>query len=169
MIWRVFKYLKYFKVELFLNIFFNLLSVVFNLFSFVLIIPFVELLFGLSVPPAEAPAFAARKINRLLRHIASIVLLATYLPMVALSSLHVHHETVDVHDDCQQCAGHIEEVHHHDHDCLYCTFLSLNYLIQDNRQIVPIIPTAEYISTPTLVVVPQFRHGVSQLRAPPMA
>ena len=48
-------------------------------------------------------------------------------------------------------------------------FLSLNYLVQDNRQIVPIIPTAEYISTPTLVVVPQFRHGVSQLRAPPMA
>ena len=58
MIWRVFKYLKYFKAELFLNIFFNLLSVVFNLFSFVLIIPFVELLFGLSESPAEAPVFA---------------------------------------------------------------------------------------------------------------
>ncbi len=107
--------------------------------------------------------------NRLLRHIVSIVLLAIYLPMIVLSSLHVHHDTIDAHDDCQQCVGHVEEAHHHDHDCLYCTFLSLNYLVQDNRQIVPIIPTAEYISTPTLVVVPQFRHGVSQLRAPPMA
>ena len=106
--------------------------------------------------------------NRLLRHIAPIVLLATYLPMVVLSSIHVHHETIDVQDDCQQCVGHIEEVHHHDHDCLYCTFLSLNYLVQDNGQTVALIPTTEYISTPTPVMVSQLRHGVAQLRAPPI-
>lgn len=107
--------------------------------------------------------------SRLLRHIVSIVLLAIYLPMTVLSSLHVHHDTIDAQDDCRQCVGHVEEAHHHDHGCLYCTFLSLNYLVQDNGQIEGIIPTAEYISTPTLVVVPQFRHGVSQMRAPPMA
>jgi len=87
--------------------------------------------------------------------------------MVALSSLHVHHETIDAHDDCQQCAGHIEEAHHHDHDCLYCTFLGLNYLVQDNGQTVATSPTAERITVPALAVVPQLRPGVAQLRAPP--
>ena len=33
--------------------------------------------------------------NRFLRHIAPFILLASYLPMVVLSSLHVHHETID--------------------------------------------------------------------------
>ena len=89
--------------------------------------------------------------------------------MVALSSLHVHHETVDVHDDCQQCAGHIEEVHHHDHDCLYCTFLSLNYLVQDGRQTATILTAVERISLPTQAMAKQFHHGVTQLRAPPIS
>lgn len=49
--------------------------------------------------------FAARKMNQLLRHIVTIILLASYLPMVIISSLHVHHETIDIPDDCRQCAG----------------------------------------------------------------
>ncbi len=57
-IWRVFTYLRYFPKEVALIIFFNLLAVVFNLFSFVLIIPFVEVLFGLSTPPTAAPTLA---------------------------------------------------------------------------------------------------------------
>ena len=107
--------------------------------------------------------------NRLLRHIASIVLLATYLPMVVLSSLHVHHETIDAHDDCQQCVGHIEEAHHHDNDCLFCTFLGQSYLVQDEGQTAVIFPAAECISMPTPTMVPQLLHGVAQLRAPPTA
>ena len=71
--------------------------------------------------------------------------------MVVLSSLHVHHETIDAHDDCQQCVGHIEEAHHHDHDCLYCSFLSLNYLVQGDGQTMEIIPTAECFATPTIM------------------
>lgn len=55
---RVFRYLRYYPKEIFLNIFFNLLAIVFNLFSFVLIIPFVELLLGLSDPPSVEPSFA---------------------------------------------------------------------------------------------------------------
>lgn len=55
---RVFRYLRYYPKEIFLNIFFNLLAIVFNLFSFVLIIPFVELLLGLSDPPSVEPTFA---------------------------------------------------------------------------------------------------------------
>lgn len=58
MIRRVFAYIRYFRTEFVLNIFFNILSVLFNLFSFVMIVPFVELLFGLSEPPAVQPDFA---------------------------------------------------------------------------------------------------------------
>ena len=47
-IMRVFRYLRFFKKEIALNLVFNLLHVFFNLFSFGLIIPFAELLFGLT-------------------------------------------------------------------------------------------------------------------------
>lgn len=111
--------------------------------------------------------FAIRKMNRILRHIAPFVLLASYLPMAALSSFHVHHETIDAPDDCLQCVGHIETAHHHDHDCLFCTFLSLNYLISDQGQPAAILSVTEQISTPAPTRVLQFHYGVSQLRAPP--
>lgn len=55
---RVFKYLRFYPKEIVLNILFNLLAVVFNLFSFVLIVPVVELFFGTTTPPATEPAFS---------------------------------------------------------------------------------------------------------------
>ena len=55
---RIFKYLKYYPKEMILVVLFNFLHVFFNLFSYVMIIPFIELLFGLSQPPTEAPVLA---------------------------------------------------------------------------------------------------------------
>lgn len=55
---RTLKYLRFFPRQIVGNVCFNTLAIVFNLFSFVLIIPFVELLFGLTVPPAEQPEWA---------------------------------------------------------------------------------------------------------------
>lgn len=112
--------------------------------------------------------FATRKMNSLLRHIAPIILLASYLPMITLSSLHVHYETIDAYDDCQQCVGHIEMPHHHDHDCPLCNFISQGYLVEDGGQALTILPAAERISLPTPTMVQQFRYGVAQLRAPPV-
>lgn len=103
------------------------------------------------------------------RHIASIVLLATYLPTVMLSSVHVHHETQDTHDDCLQCAGHIESHHHHEHDCLFCHFLSLNYLVQAAGQSRTILPTTDRCPAFVAEQVTTTSHGVSLLRAPPTA
>lgn len=57
-IWRIFKYLRFFPKEIILVVLFNVVHVFFNLFSYILIIPFVELLFGMSQPPATAPDFA---------------------------------------------------------------------------------------------------------------
>ncbi len=55
---RVFRYLRFYPKEIVLNIGFNFLAVVFNLFSFVLIVPVVELFFGLTTPPAAEPTLA---------------------------------------------------------------------------------------------------------------
>ena len=57
-IFRVFRYLRFYPKQITLNILFNLLSVLFNLLSFVLIVPVIELFFGLSEPPAVEPDFA---------------------------------------------------------------------------------------------------------------
>lgn len=104
---------------------------------------------------------------RTLRHIASVLLLAVYLPMVVGASLHVHHDTVDVHDDCLQCAGHYDTHHHHQQDCQYCHFLSLNYLGRAEGQPKVILPATErcaaYVAEQVVLPV----CGVSRLRAPP--
>lgn len=55
---RVFGYLRHFPAEIVANVLFNVLAVVFSLFSFVLIVPFAELLFGMTAPPASEPALA---------------------------------------------------------------------------------------------------------------
>lgn len=56
-IYRVFRYLRFYPKALGLNIFFNILSILFNLCSFVMIVPVVEFFFGLSEPPSYAPQF----------------------------------------------------------------------------------------------------------------
>ncbi|MBR0072359.1 MAG: hypothetical protein IJP95_00845, partial [Bacteroidales bacterium] len=54
---RIFKYLRFFPKEIALNIFFNICYVFFALFSFGMIVPFIELLFGVTDPPATEPVF----------------------------------------------------------------------------------------------------------------
>ncbi len=54
---RIFKYLRFFPKEIALNIFFNICYVFFALFSFGMIVPFVELLFGVTNPPSSEPEF----------------------------------------------------------------------------------------------------------------
>ena len=55
---RIFRYLRFFPWKIGFNVFFNLLHILFNLGSYVMIVPFVELLFGKADVAAEAPAFA---------------------------------------------------------------------------------------------------------------
>ncbi|MBP5515454.1 MAG: hypothetical protein J6X86_00760 [Bacteroidales bacterium] len=107
--------------------------------------------------------------HRAFRHIASIVLLAAYLPMLVASSLHIHHqsdETVDS-DNYLQCTGHFEIQHHHNCDCQYCHFLGLNYLCQTAEESSLFIPDVESVSIPAPSQHVQTRQGVALLRAPP--
>ena len=57
-IWRVFRYIKFYPWNIGANLVFNMLAVFFNLFTFITIVPFVELLFGSSQPTGELPPFA---------------------------------------------------------------------------------------------------------------
>ena len=57
-IWRIFRYLRHFPWQIGFNIFFNVLHILFNLGSYVMIVPFVELLFGMGEVPEVEPAFA---------------------------------------------------------------------------------------------------------------
>lgn len=56
-IWRVFRYLKYYPWHIATNVFFNMLAVLFNMFTFVMIVPFVELIFGATPAPETLPSF----------------------------------------------------------------------------------------------------------------
>ena len=68
------------------------------------------------------------------RKIASIVLLAVMLPMLLLSSLHIHplqpSAAGEECADCVQhhCGGHIGQQVLTIHDCVLCQFLSLQML-----------------------------------------
>ncbi|MBR4739393.1 MAG: ABC transporter ATP-binding protein [Bacteroidales bacterium] len=55
---RIFRYLRHFPWQIGFNIFFNVLHILFNLGSYVMIVPFVELLFGLGDVPVDEPAFS---------------------------------------------------------------------------------------------------------------
>ena len=104
---------------------------------------------------------------RALQHATSILLLAIYLPTVIMSSLHVHHDTVDTHDDCLKCVGHFEKQHHHQQDCQYCNFLSLEYFSQASVQSTVPLHATDYCSADIATRTEMSRYGVSLLRAPP--
>ena len=55
---RVFRYLRFFPWQIGFNVFFNLLHILFNLGSYVMIVPFVELLFGTADATGPEPALA---------------------------------------------------------------------------------------------------------------
>ena len=67
------------------------------------------------------------------RRLYARILLAVFLPMMALTMLHMHDDAGEV-DLCQECVMHI---HHNGHfssgsltfdNCLICQFLSLTYI-----------------------------------------
>ena len=67
------------------------------------------------------------------RQIAAFVMLAVFLPILLLSSLHVHESTENAevtHVDClhNHCGGHLTQTTVHMDDCVLCQFLTLTML-----------------------------------------
>lgn len=77
--------------------------------------------------------FAAMKLeNR--RHIASWLLLAVFVPMLVISSFHIHEDGAEAAvtkcTDCQHhsCHGHLTQMATWTHDCVLCQFLTLTFV-----------------------------------------
>ena len=69
------------------------------------------------------------------QHISALVLLAVFLPMLLLSSFHVHPESHVEGDYCKECVHHLPHAGHMgslsvcSFDCVLCQFLTLPFLI----------------------------------------
>ena len=106
------------------------------------------------------------------RHIAAWVLLAVFVPMLLLSSVHIHPHTALLADSCTECVhhhcdGHLGQQSVVHHDCVLCQFLTL---------------PAQFVAVATIVIVSgatrlpmdvrQYQvgaafRGIVGLRAPP--
>ena len=68
------------------------------------------------------------------RHLKTWLLLAVYVPMLLLSSLHVHEGAISHNEvecsDCvhHSCHGHLTQTATWVHDCVLCEFLTLTML-----------------------------------------
>ena len=67
------------------------------------------------------------------RHIASWLLLAVFVPMLLLSSVHIHETGEVIETECADCVhhschGHMTVTPHWSHDCVLCQFLTLPML-----------------------------------------
>ena len=76
--------------------------------------------------------FAPVKVKRK-RTLASWLLLAVYVPMLLLSSLHLHHWDLDEGATCEECvrhhcSGHLSPLSIGRHVCILCQFLTLPML-----------------------------------------
>ena len=102
------------------------------------------------------------------------LLLLVYVPMVAMSLLHLHAEIEIVPTvDCAQChshvhhSGHLTVSHQHHDDCLFCRLLSVQLTFASQRpEIVdrPLLATIDVYRVEAVVAAEQ---SVVSLRAPP--
>ena len=84
------------------------------------------------VGPIFCCTFAAVNVNRK-RNIASWMLLAVFVPMLLLSSLHIHNSSALTEEKCSECVqhnchGHLGELTTTMHACVLCQFLTMSFV-----------------------------------------
>ena len=67
------------------------------------------------------------------RQLSAIILLAVFLPMLVLSSVHIHESDEAIKTECADCVhhschGHLTALTTWAHDCVLCQFLTLPML-----------------------------------------
>ena len=109
-----------------------------------------------------------------LRQKFAYILLAVYLPMLVLSSVHTHTHSEEHHDteECVDCAhhhcnGHINIFDNIEHDCVLCQFLTFNYTPATQKSFIPDIKLCKAKFSYSHNVYSPDVHGVACLRAPP--
>lgn len=111
--------------------------------------------------------------NELKRQLYAWLLLSVFVPMTALSALHVHEGGRDVTAVCNACinhqahAGHLTVGIDNLHDCLLCQFLSLSFVSATGVLTATLIVLRRslFIECETLYV--SAAHNLNGTRAPP--
>ena len=107
------------------------------------------------------------------RRRAARVLLAVYIPMLLLLSLHVHHQRMEAAVDCYQCAhhqphaGHITALQDALHDCLLCQLQSEAFVAADEVG-VPVMAAASDVVAAIQQPMRQAAVASVRLRGPPV-
>lgn len=106
------------------------------------------------------------------RHIASWVLLAVYLPMLLISSLHTHERAVEGETTCaecvqHQCHGHLLQLSDEIHQCVLCQFLTLPCVAAVVRTIACHLTPRSILHAAFSEAIRPMACGFISLRAPP--
>ena len=105
------------------------------------------------------------------RHIASWLLLAVFVPMLLLSSVHVHDEAPmkAVCDACvhHHCSGHIGLLTDSMDDCVLCQFLTLPKLVPVFIAFVLFLSIFKIIRVDRLFFDYSVAHDITVTRGPP--
>ena len=107
------------------------------------------------------------------RHIAGLILLAVYLPILLVASLHTHTDSPFNTAECpqceshQDCPGHITDAKITLHECVLCQFLTLPYMSATVLVAVIVNPTETISRGTEIQSVCRQVHGIVGLRAPP--
>ena len=107
------------------------------------------------------------------RHIASWLLLAVYVPMLLIASLHVHGADESGEPTCAECVqhhcnGHLSQVTTGMHPCLLCQLMTLTYVSPDGETAVWRQPQSKVFYAWNCEIPCRLAHDVVSLRAPPV-
>ncbi len=100
------------------------------------------------------------------------MLLAVFVPMLLLSSLHVHEQASHSGASCtacvdHHCGGHLDQQSMQLHDCVLCQFVSLPYLCAAATSAILFIRKATAYIEPGNQLCPTAPVGINTCRAPP--
>ena len=106
------------------------------------------------------------------RHIASWVLLVVFLPMLILSSVHVHETPESIGSECSGCVqhhchGHIGELTTSMHACVLCQFLTMSFVAAAVFTVVLFHKANEIHFAQRRSDILLEACGINKLRAPP--
>ena len=116
--------------------------------------------------------FAAVK-TEMKRHIASWILLAVFVPMVILSSLHAHESLEISQNNCKECVahhchGHFVELTTTMHACVLCQFQTFSFVAAAIFAVVLFNKVTKTLLAQHLCNVHMDVCGIPTLRAPPV-
>lgn len=106
------------------------------------------------------------------RHIASWMLLAVFVPMLLISSLHIHESSPAEETTCaecvqHQCHGHLTQLSDGIHQCLLCQCLTLTFV----AAVICAVVLFNHVSKTLIAQRQSDIHfnvcGIPTLRAPP--